>query len=108
MGPILLFLFSQYVHGKFSSYKNHIHICVLYHEHEYFSHPLKVKCTLNVVLHVFQLAVKEIQDLAPYSVWQDVNAPMILYLMKKATNVSQLTDAVRLPYIILFTSLHTT
>ena len=67
---------------------------------------LKVKCTLNVVPHVPQLAGKGIQDLAPYSVWQDVNAPMILYLMKKTTNVSQLTNAVRSPYIC--TSLHTT
>ena len=67
---------------------------------------LKVKCTLNVVLHVPQLAVKGIQDLAPYNVWQDVSAPMIPYLMKKATNVSQLTNAVRSPYICI--SLHTT
>ena len=71
----------------------------LYHDHAYFLLQdvlLKVKCTLNVVLHVPQLEMSQMHEFALYSVWQDVNAPMVLYLMKKITSVSKLTNAVRL------------
>ena len=71
----------------------------LYHDHAYFLLQdvlLKVKCTLNVVLHVPQLEMSQMHEFSLYSVWQDVNAPMVLYLMKKITSVSKLTNAVRL------------